>query len=758
MALKMTRRRFLQSASLAAATIPLSKVVSADSSFTSGEFAAPGSFKDTKTVYGGVCEMCFWRCQLVGKVRDGQLVKLEGNPKSIDNGTALCARGNAGLKLIYDPDRLKHPMKNVGERGKPKWKKISWDEALDACAKGLQKVRKKYGPQGVALWYHGASAHYPTAFFEHIGVPNICEPAFYQCRGQTAIAMLKTLGYVPNEDVDMANAKAMLLIGTHIGENIHLSHVRNFITGKLRGAKIIVVDPRFSASAAKADVWVKIKPATDTAFLLAVMNYLIDKGIYNKKFVKESCNGFAKFKKGISGMTVKKAAKICDIPAAQIIEVAEILAKNAPNVAIHPGRHATWYGNDFQRIRAHACLAALLGGYDVPGGIQNINRMSAGHVHWPEAEFDDDYDPEDFALAEMAEKYPFRPPGTPTDMIRETMITGKPYPIKGMVVWGANPIKTFPVQDETKKALKNMDFVMVTDVSPTDITMWADILLPEACYLERYDHIEKGTQWDCSAKPQQFIAPRMPLVPPMFERKDPVWIINGLAKRMGVGKAIPVKTQEEYVDHCLKEVEDVELSIAKIKKEKGIYIQEGESSYLEPGDVAEFNTESEKIELYLEELEEEGFSPVPVYTKVPEPPRGYARMIYGRSPVHSFNRSQNNAWLHHEIPENPVWLNDELAAKMGIKDGDRVSLENQDGVKTTGTTIVKVTPGIRKDVIYLAHGYGTDNPAMTVAHNQGIDDQSMNTRTVIEPETGCCGMRINFVRLIKDGKSISIPA
>jgi thiosulfate reductase/polysulfide reductase chain A len=358
-------------------------------------------------------------------------------------------------------------------------------------------------------------------------------------------------------------------------------------------------------------------------------------------------------------------------------------------------------------------------------------------------------------IRDELDDYPFTAPGTPTDLIRKAAVEGKPYPIKGCVVWGQNPIQTIPNQKMTIDMLMQMDFVMCVDVSPTDITMYADILLPEACYLERYDHIEKGTQWDCAAKPQQFIAPRMPLVDPMFERKDPVWIINGLAERMGVGHAIPVKTQEEYVDHCL---EEAELTLAKIRKEKGIYIQEGESSYLEPGDVAEFNTESEKIELYLEEMAEEGFSPVPIYTKVPEPPKGYARMIYGRSPVHSFNRSQNNAWLHHEIPENPLWLNDELAAKMGIKDGDRVSLENQDGVKTTGSTIVKVTPGIRKDVVYLAHGYGTDNPAMTVAHNQGIDDQSMNTRTVIEPETGCCGMRVNFVRLIKDGKAINIPA
>ena len=754
--MNLTRRKFLQAATIAAASVPLSKVVARaedDPGIAKAPLIPPGSFKDTKTVTGGVCEMCFWRCQLVGKVRDDRLLKLEGNPKSIDNGQALCARGNAGVKLVYDPDRLKYPMKNVGERGKPKWQKISWQEALDTCAAKLQSTVDKYGAKGIGVWYHGASAHYPTAFFEFLGVPNMYEPAFYQCRGQTAMAMMQTLGFVPNEDVDMANSKAMLLIGSHIGENIHLSHVKNFIKGLQNGSKLVVVDPRFSASAAKADIWVKIKPATDTAFLLGMMNYMIQKGIYNKPFVDKYCMGFKQLTEHVSEWTLQKTAAECDIPASQIKEVAELLAKNAPNVSIHPGRHACWYGDDFQRVRANACLTGLLGAMDCPGGVLRINRMSTGHVHWPEVEHDED--PEEFALAEMEEKFPFRPPGTPPDMIRDAMITGKPYPIKSLVVWGTNSIKTMPQQEKTIKAIKDMDFVMVTDVSPTDVTMWADILLPEACYLERYDHIEKGTQWNQSEKPQQFIAARMPLIEPMFERKDPVWIINQLATRMGFGKDIPVKNQEEYVDHML---EEADLSIAKLRALDGIYIQDGKSPYLKPGEEPTFATDSGKIEFFSEALEDEDFSPLPAYLKAEQPPKGFARLIYGRSPVQTFNRSNNNMWLAHEMPENPMWINDKSAKAMGLKDGDRIYLENQDGKRSVGSTIVKVTPGIRKDVIFIAHGYGTYNPAMTVGYDKGIDDNSLNTKAKIEGETGVCGMRINFVRVVKDNKTLNIPA
>jgi thiosulfate reductase/polysulfide reductase chain A len=153
-----------------------------------------------------------------------------------------------------------------------------------------------------------------------------------------------------------------------------------------------------------------------------------------------------------------------------------------------------------------------------------------------------------------------------------------------------------------------------------------------------------------------------------------------------------------------------------------------------------------------------GFSGAPKYIPVEQPPKGYARLVYGRVPVHTFNRSQNNVWLNNEMPTNPIWLNDELAQEMGLADGDTVGLVNQDGFKSRTTTTVKVTPGIRKDVVLMAHGYGTANPLMTVAVNAGIDDTSLITKITVDPETGAHGMRTNFVKFIKDGKEIDIPA
>lgn len=744
MAFNLTRRKFLQSASLAAVALPLSRAIASESGVKRSPLEAKGSFKD-ETVVGGICEMCFWRCQLVGKKRGGRLVKLEGNPKSIDNGTSICARGNAGIKLLYDPDRLKFPLKNVGERGNPKWKKISWKEALDECGNKLKAVENKYGAKGICVFPHGSSAKYPMHFFERtVGTKNVSEASFFQCRGIRDTAYVATIGKAPGEKVDMPNAKVIFLLGGHFGENIHVSHIKRYLKGLQNGAKLIVVDPRYSASAAKSDIWVPIKPGTDTAFLLGIMNYLIATKKYDADFVDEYGDGFEEFAKGIKEWSLEKAAAACDLTVQQIKEVADLLADNAPNVSIHPGRHVSWYGNDFQRQRSLACLTGLLGAFYVKGGWVPAIGPKVGKLSWEHKEHEEEFN---LNLNSDDELYhPFTPPGTPTELIRDAALTGKPHPIKGCVIWGQNPIQTIPGQEKMKNVLRQMDFVMCVDVMPTDITMWADILLPEVSYLERYDYIKTGTQWDLSEKQQQFISARMPLVSPLFERKDQVFITNEIAKRMGYEEDIPVKSAKDMVEKNLKVAG---LSLAQLKKEGGIHIQPGKNPYNMPDDF--------EVVFYNEDIEDAGFPGVPTYKPVEEPPAGFARLIYGRVPVHTFNRTQNNVWLHSAMPTNPVWLNDELAAKMGLKDGDEVGFINQDGMKSRTTTIVKTTPGIRKDCVYMGHGYGSANPLMTVGVGAGVDDTSLVTKIAVDPETGANGMRNNFVKFIKDGKIINIP-
>jgi thiosulfate reductase/polysulfide reductase chain A len=381
-----------------------------------------------------------------------------------------------------------------------------------------------------------------------------------------------------------------------------------------------------------------------------------------------------------------------------------------------------------------ACLTGLLGAIGTKGGLV-IPKGPKGltKVKWPHVEHE-----EDSVLREVADVHHFSPPGTPTELLRNAAITGKPYPIKGCVICGQNIIQCMPNQKKTIKMLEQMDFVLCVDVMPTDSTMYADILLPDCSYLEKGDIIKSGQQWDLSEEPQQYIAPRMPLVAAGFERKDSIWITNEIAKRMGHGDKIPAQSQEELAEKMLA---GVNLSLAKIKAEGGIHVQPGVNPYDDINDLT--------VNFYSEEMENEGYPPIPTYTPVERPPQGFMRLAYGRSPVHTFNRTANNPWLVNEAKINPVWVNDKLAAQLGLKEGDSVKLVNQDGVTSRTTTTVKVTPGIREDVVYLYHGYGTNNPKMTQAVDRGIDDTSLITKIAVDPESGAHGMRNNFVKLVK---------
>ncbi len=164
-----------------------------------------------------------------------------------------------------------------------------------------------------------------------------------------------------------------------------------------------------------------------------------------------------------------------------------------------------------------------------------------------------------------------------------------------------------------------------------------------------------------------------------------------------------------------------------------------------------FTTQTEKLEFYSDALEKAGFAPLPVYEPTPDAPAGFFRLLYGRSPVQTFARTQNTPVLNAIMSENEVWINDQVAAGLGIKQGDRVMLENQDGAKS-GPIKVKATPRFRKDCVYMAHGFGHDSPGLTRAHKRGASDAALQTRYNLDPISGGAGLRINFVKLGKVAK------
>ncbi len=324
----------------------------------------------------------------------------------------------------------------------------------------------------------------------------------------------------------------------------------------------------------------------------------------------------------------------------------------------------------------------------------------------------------------------------------EPMVTGKPYPIKGLVVYGTSLLHTVPNVPRTKAALAHLDFVLTVDVLPQDHVAWSDVVLPEATYLERYDDL-----WACAHK-TPYIALREPAIPPLHETKPGWWIARELGLRLGLQDFFPWQTAEEYLNTRLS---SIGLDLDQLRQQGGVVIQKGKP-YLadfEATGGSPFNTGSKKVELYSDALAGAGHKPLPEYEPPAAPPAGHFRLLYGRSPVHTFARTQNTPLLHALEPENAVWLNDGAAASLNLRDGDRVWLENQDGVRS-GPVPVKATPRIRADCIYLVHGFGHDAPGMRRAHGRGASDATLQTRYVLDPISGGAGLRVNFVKLVRE--------
>ena len=264
-----------------------------------------------------------------------RVYKIDGNPKDPKSRGKLCARGQAGVSFLYDPDRLKQPMIRTGARGEGKFREATWDEALDYAAQKMLAIKDKYGPESVAFFGHTSGDFWFTDYLSQAwGSPNSAKPSVSMCTTPREEAALITFGHgIGNhEPVDWDKARCIILIGTHIGEDARNTMMQDLANARANGAKLIVVDPRYSSVAMKADYWLPIKPGTDTALLLAWMNVLITEKLYDAAFVQKWTVGFDQLVQHVKPFTPEWAAAITDLPADKIRESAREMGRLASPV------------------------------------------------------------------------------------------------------------------------------------------------------------------------------------------------------------------------------------------------------------------------------------------------------------------------------------------------------------------------------------------------------------------------------------------
>ena len=700
--------------------------------------ADPGT--DGDRVVPSFCELCFWKCGILAHVKDGRVTKIKGNPKDPLSNGHLCPRGAGGTGLLYDPDRLRKPMIRRDVRGSQVFEDVSWDDALGVVAENFERIKAEHGAAALALFSHGYGGSWMKHLFKAYGSPNIAAPSYAQCRGPREVGFDLTFGAGVGspENTDIRNARCLVLIGSHLGENMHNTQVQDFADAIRNEADIITVDPRYSVAASKSRWWLPIKPGTDTALLLAWMNVIIGEELYDRDYIERYAYGFEQLAEHVKAFTPEWAYPRTGIEPDVIRRTARAMGAARPATLVHPGRHVTWYGDDTQRSRAIALLNALLGswgrkgGFFVPSQIQLPPYEYPGYLK-PDAQAADRPAPSDYPLGDQVL----------AQGVCDAAITGVrgDSAIKAWMVYGSNLPTTLPDPENTYKAIQELDFLVTVDVLPAEIVGWSDVVLPEATYLERCDELY-NPWWR-----EPYVAVRQEVVPPMYDSKPGWWMARELGKRIGLPEFFPWKDSIEYAKTRL---EAAGLD-CEVMKEQGVIRGKPGPLYFEEGAVPEFYTDSGKIELYSPKLAALGFDPMPTYdhSKLEEPPEGYYRLLFGRAPVHTFGRTTNNRLLSEVYRENEVWVNRDVARRWGLEDGERVYLQNQDGKRSSFSAPVKVTGRIRPDAVYVVHGYGRRAPKLRFVHGKGIDDNELITRYKVDPIMGGTGMNVNFVTFLR---------
>jgi len=698
----------------------------------------PGTEGDR--VVATFCELCFWGCGVRAHVKEGRVTKVVGNPAHPLSRGMLCPRGAGATGMIYDPDRLKKPLVRRQKRGEDVFEEVSWDAAMNRVGEGLLEVRRRHGPEAVALFTHGSGGSWFKHFMKAWGSPNVGAPSYAQCRGPREAGYLLTYGTPLGspEPIDIANARVITLIGSHLGENMHNTQVQELAEAIGKGAELVVVDPRFSVAAGKARYWLPIKPGSDIALLLAWMNVILSENRHDADYLAKHAVGLEELRAHVADKTPEWAWPHTGIEPGLIRESARLIASARPASLVHPGRHTTWYGDDTQRARAMAILAALLGSWGRRGGYLSFGKMAAPAYPIPKPF---PHSEKEAADRPKAGGYPVGGEVIASGLCDATVPGRALYDLKAWIVYGCNLLQALPSRKETIAAIQNLDFIATVDILPAEIAGFSDVVLPEATYLERDDDLS------APAYKQPFLALRQEVVPPLYDSKPGWWIAKELANVTGFGDYFPWRSARECVDERLRAGgHDVGQA-----RSTGVVLAKPVATCEEEGLPVAFATGSGKIEIRSDELARLGFDAIPQFYPPEEGPPGHFRMLTGRAPTHTFGRTTNNRLLSQPYPENEVWVNADAAKALPgfagpLKSGDLVTLVNQDGVRS-GPVRAKVTERIRGDCVFLVHGWGQTARRLRYAYGRGASDAALATRYKVDPIMGGTGINVNFVKL-----------
>lgn len=640
------------------------------------------------------CRACHGGCGVLVHMKDGAIDKIEGDPDFPTNHGTICSKGLAFKQLVYHPDRLKYPLKRAGEKGEGKWERIGWEEAFDTIAHKLYHYKAEFGAESIVLG-QGTSREFESflsRFANLLGTPNVMG-AGYMCYLSRVVAALSVCGKLPIVDYE-GNPQCVIVWGNNVVWNNADEYTgENLMRVLSQGSKLIVVDPRLTYLAGRADVWLQLRPGTDTALMLGMANAIIEEELYDKEFVEKYVHGWDDFRRRVKEYPLDRVEQITWVPQDKIREAARLFARTKP-AAIQWGVAIEQSINCIDNDRTLIYLVALTGNLDARGGnvfytppkAQNIGQFAA-HDQLPSDKRAKMLGGDIFRLAARINVI------TPK-MVWNAILTGQPYPVKAMLIHGSNPVVTRENAQEVYRALSRLEFLSVSDFFMTPTAELADIVLPAATWLEA-DYLG-GFFFR-----HGYIFPRKKIVQ-IGECKSDFEMFHELGKRVG---------QEEWG-------ENVEQDLDGILKPAGLTWQQVKDLPFLRGTVTYrkheqkgFSTPTRKVEFSSTILQELGYDPLPTFKEVPESPVSrpdllerypYILITGARTPVFFHSEHRMIPWLRELHPDPIVELHPDTAQKHGIKEGDWVYIESPRGRIRQRA---KLTTGIRPQVVAIQHGW-----------------------------------------------------
>lgn len=757
------------------------------------------------------CRMCHGGCQVLVHMEGEQVTKITGDPESPTSRGYICRKGAASAELLYHPNRVLQPLRRIGKRGEHKWEPISWDEALDEMTERLLKIKQDSGPQyfgmlqGTGRPYENLAARFANAF----GTPNFTGVG-HICFWPRVYANIFTQGMSEMPVCDVygqggVEPQCVMIWGCNItgpkGHNSSDGMCGALLQKVIKNAqKVIIVDPRRISPAENADYWLQLRPGSEGALALAMINVIIVEDLTDREFVNNYTIGFKRLQEHIKPFTPEWAEGIVGVSAEDIRAVARTYATVKP-ACMQWGNGIDHSMCNFHTARSLLIIRAITGNLHVPGGDIVFERPQGLRVKFPYLDphfsgfrfmplqnyqyaLDRDYKKQNSSpakrfiqnktlqlldvlkynlypllirlsqnrgdgqvlklLAQLTgARYPLSPVVHPPTFWR-SIVNNDPYRIQALWIMGANPLLTMSNSLLIEEALKLIDYIVVSDFFITPTAHYADLFLPASTWLE-YDEIHNSGAHTFSVFPRKEVVK-------IGDTLDDQEVMIRLAQRLGMHDAFPWHNHQELTDWML---EGTGLSFKEFC-EQGIltgkaryYAYEKEKHF--------FHTPSGKLEIYSNTLQSMGISPLPIYREpafspisTPQVAEKYPLILIGGVRMadyfHSEGRQINS--LRHRNPDPLVEINPKTAISLGCSEGDWVWIETpHDRVKMRA----KLFDGIAENVVCAQYAWWFPEEA---APEHGWKKSSINLtfgEMDYDPETGSESLKSMLCRIYPVG-------